>query len=539
MANNNAIQILRTGKNGITNTNKVVELLDGQPFYNKQKNYLTIGKSTFSGDDETKSKVNALPITVPTVEGWFDDIPDTGDEDIIESSSIGNGQNNPYSIKPSKRFSPVRNTQDITTANYLDVEAENIYLNGSTRVKNHIDFGEVYSKTPIVTQYSKNSKKYWKINNDETEVEATTGTPPEITVDANGNWKIGESTTSIKAEGRYVDYGARIVYTPAEESNTPGGTAGTLNITANEMYFNKKQDGTWERIDSHPGKLSLNAGAGMSLNGKTVITGTQNPGSGTVSPETENIPLVVTTGQKGNDESGYTIESLIVGPRNLYSYEGSKETSNGNFEYAPCSLAINQKAQAGVIIGNGIIQVGSDINGDWIDNCVGIGCSPEAGLKLKVDGDTTITGETSITDATPSTGTSSGALKVSGGVGVAENLYVGGNITVTQGNDSTTVTSDQVKAIKFTSDNSFHMRVEKSNELNFDIAGGNKIFFNYRKLSSVSSAASTIRFCNGQAFTSNTTNAGLGSIECDQVTCNDKVTLQYDTSSNALKFVFI
>lgn len=33
MSNNNAIQILRT--NGITDTNKEVELLDGQPFYNK------------------------------------------------------------------------------------------------------------------------------------------------------------------------------------------------------------------------------------------------------------------------------------------------------------------------------------------------------------------------------------------------------------------------------------------------------------------------------------------------------------------------
>lgn len=66
MANNETIQILRT--NGITDNNKDVALLEGQPFYNMQKNYLTIGDKANGG-----KKANAEPITVRKLIGYFND----------------------------------------------------------------------------------------------------------------------------------------------------------------------------------------------------------------------------------------------------------------------------------------------------------------------------------------------------------------------------------------------------------------------------------------------------------------------------------
>ena len=43
MANNKGIQILRTDLQGITSARQNLEILAGQPLYNAQKNYLTVG----------------------------------------------------------------------------------------------------------------------------------------------------------------------------------------------------------------------------------------------------------------------------------------------------------------------------------------------------------------------------------------------------------------------------------------------------------------------------------------------------------------
>lgn len=64
MAGKNTIQILR-GK--ITGTNKSEKLLEGQPFYNEDRNYLTIG-----GPGGTDS-LNSLPITVREVVGYTEE----------------------------------------------------------------------------------------------------------------------------------------------------------------------------------------------------------------------------------------------------------------------------------------------------------------------------------------------------------------------------------------------------------------------------------------------------------------------------------
>ena len=71
MAGNNAIQILRGNGQAISNAIMAGDnspiLLDGQPFYNTDKNYLTIGKS-----------VNSLPIRTRELVGYVGDIAAIG-----------------------------------------------------------------------------------------------------------------------------------------------------------------------------------------------------------------------------------------------------------------------------------------------------------------------------------------------------------------------------------------------------------------------------------------------------------------------------
>ena len=74
MANNKAIQFLRgTRDNIVKNKNQILEA--GQPLYNLDDNYLTIG----NGEDG----VDKLPITVREVKGYFGD-----KENIVATVSV-------------------------------------------------------------------------------------------------------------------------------------------------------------------------------------------------------------------------------------------------------------------------------------------------------------------------------------------------------------------------------------------------------------------------------------------------------------------
>ena len=97
MANHESIKILRTGDSGVNSENYNTTLLKGQPFYNKQKNYLTIGH-------EENGTVQQKPITVREVVGYFDDIecnvPEGASQGTISSQSkISNSTNDEYHIK--------------------------------------------------------------------------------------------------------------------------------------------------------------------------------------------------------------------------------------------------------------------------------------------------------------------------------------------------------------------------------------------------------------------------------------------------------
>ena len=80
MAGRDAIQILR---GSITQENKDKKLLEGQPFYNEARNYLTVGR------EGGNASLNSLPITVREVVGYVEEstrITDSASKNLSEYS---------------------------------------------------------------------------------------------------------------------------------------------------------------------------------------------------------------------------------------------------------------------------------------------------------------------------------------------------------------------------------------------------------------------------------------------------------------------
>lgn len=99
MAGKNTIQILR-GK--ITETNKGEKLLEGQPFYNEDKNYLTIGRQGGT------ASLDSLPITVRELVGY-----------VSDSDKITNTKTDEYSLK----YSNTDNSLKITSPKGIDINS--------------------------------------------------------------------------------------------------------------------------------------------------------------------------------------------------------------------------------------------------------------------------------------------------------------------------------------------------------------------------------------------------------------------------------
>lgn len=101
MAGKNIIQVLR-GK--VTDTNKSEKLLEGQPFYNEDKNYLTIGRQGGT------ASLDSLPITVRELVGY-----------VSDSDKITNTKTNEYSLK----YSNTDNSLKITSPRSIDINSGN------------------------------------------------------------------------------------------------------------------------------------------------------------------------------------------------------------------------------------------------------------------------------------------------------------------------------------------------------------------------------------------------------------------------------
>lgn len=101
MAGKNTIQVLR-GK--ITETNKGEKLLEGQPFYNEDKNYLTIGRQGGT------ASLDSLPITVRELVGY-----------VSDSDKITDTKTNEYSLK----YSNTDNSLKITSPTGININSSN------------------------------------------------------------------------------------------------------------------------------------------------------------------------------------------------------------------------------------------------------------------------------------------------------------------------------------------------------------------------------------------------------------------------------
>ena len=76
--NKKAIQFLRTTSNGVVEDNKDIEIAAGQPFYNSQKNYLSVGNL-----NGTSKVENSAPLNYKILKGYFTD--DNGVTNEIEN----------------------------------------------------------------------------------------------------------------------------------------------------------------------------------------------------------------------------------------------------------------------------------------------------------------------------------------------------------------------------------------------------------------------------------------------------------------------
>lgn len=110
MAGKNTIQILR-GK--ITDTNKSEKLLEGQPFYNEDRNYLTIG-----GPGGTAS-LDSLPITVREVVGYTEESAQITDSESADLSE--------YSLKYKDNSLKITSPKsiDINSSRGIDINSGN------------------------------------------------------------------------------------------------------------------------------------------------------------------------------------------------------------------------------------------------------------------------------------------------------------------------------------------------------------------------------------------------------------------------------
>lgn len=118
MANHRSIQILRASEVDSSLDNE--KLLEGQPFYNETKNYLTIGKK--AGSDGNLTSVSDFPITVRELVGYVDD-----------STKITNTKTNEYSLK----YSNTDNSLNITSPTGININsgASNITIKRNNNTK--------------------------------------------------------------------------------------------------------------------------------------------------------------------------------------------------------------------------------------------------------------------------------------------------------------------------------------------------------------------------------------------------------------------
>ena len=131
MANNNRIRLLRGTSTQIASSNKVLSY--GQPLYNDDKNYITVGNSTGT------KQVKAQPITVREVIGYYGD-----------STTISNSTSNQYKLSGDATNKTYLNTPDTFNINVNNVNKVSIDGSAMT-IKENVVVDNAYKITGIIT----------------------------------------------------------------------------------------------------------------------------------------------------------------------------------------------------------------------------------------------------------------------------------------------------------------------------------------------------------------------------------------------------
>lgn len=135
MANNNRIKLLRGNSTQIANSNKVLSY--GQPLYNDDKNYITVGNSAGT------KQVKAQPITVREVIGYYGD-----------STTISNSTSNQYKLSGDATNKTYLNTPDTFNINVNNVNK--VSIDGTTAtIKENVVVDNTYKITTPDIETSK------------------------------------------------------------------------------------------------------------------------------------------------------------------------------------------------------------------------------------------------------------------------------------------------------------------------------------------------------------------------------------------------
>jgi hypothetical protein len=371
---------------------------------------------------------------------------------IIAGSIVGSLFNS--NITVTSDFTITGNLTVQGAATYLTVASTNTYVNDPLIVLNNAfsganqyDLGFIFNRGS-----STNQAFYWDESSDEFKLIATseTGTTyGNIAAETSfSNLRLGNltaqynlSTTSLTATGLINTSGNLIAATSIAQLHT--GTTATFGNVAAGFIGNTGTAFSGASINVTGNVIAStvladlltandvtvgNVAAGFIGNTGTVYTGASINLSGNIlSTGAVHNALTVNgaTGISGNIIAGLAqfaaINSTPIGNASAASGAFTTLSASQNF-YANASIATTTQGTGAVVVPNGGISVAGAAN---IAGAITTAGATQLNSTLGVGGITTLT---NTTNTTP--GSNSGALQVQGGVSINKDLWIGGNLYV-------------------------------------------------------------------------------------------------------------
>lgn len=216
MANNNRIRLLRGTSSQIASSNKVLSY--GQPLYNDDKNYITVGNSTGT------KQVKAQPITVREVIGYYED-----------STTISNSTSNQYKLSGDATNKTYINTPDAFNINVNNVNKVSIDGSAMTIKENVVVDSAHKITTPDIETSKLNGVATFDIfENDGTSITSTVKNAIYATY-------ASQDTTKGTIEERLTSLGFRQgSFSIVDTSVVSPADAGTTQITITKNQIKRQ-----------------------------------------------------------------------------------------------------------------------------------------------------------------------------------------------------------------------------------------------------------------------------------------------------------